>query len=102
MYTQNDERGILQPSPGLEVNDDPIICPALTTSQTRQYTGLINNFLEHPFLLKERRHIATFSQLTAEKAKLFKSNRPPPLRHLLDPNHDDAIQCVHASLKILK
>ena len=97
MYTKNEETGKVQPSPNLEDNDDLIICSALTTSQNRNFTVLVNNFLEHPHLLKEGCHIATFSILmTPEPPTLIKPINASPLRYLLDPNRNDALQCGHA------
>ena len=52
VYTANEVTGLIQPSPDLEDNDDRIIFPALTTTQIRQNTVLINNFLEHTYTLK--------------------------------------------------
>ena len=65
------------PSRNLGDIDDLMICQAITTTQRKQYTVLINNFLEHPFTSEKRCHIATFRILTPEHAKNFK-----PVNHL--------------------
>ena len=56
----NEVTGIMPPYPYLEDNDDPIICPALTTAQKKQCIVFIINFLEHPNALKKECHFATF------------------------------------------
>ena len=68
----------MQPSSDLDDNDDLIICPALTTTQNRQNTVIINNFLEHQCTLKKGCHIAVFSILTPEQAKYIKPDNPSP------------------------
>ena len=102
VHTENEITSIIQTSCDFEDYDDLIICPALTTTQNRQYTVLINNFLEHPYTMKKGCHIATFSILTTEGAKYVKPINPKPLRHLLDTNHDDAIQYINALPQITK
>ena len=64
VYVENEVTGMIQPSAHYEDNDEPSICPALTTTQNRQFTLLINNFLENPYTLKKGCHIAKFSILT--------------------------------------
>ena len=49
IYTQNEVTGIMLLSPDLEDYDNFIICPALTTTQRKQNTVLINNFLGQPY-----------------------------------------------------
>ena len=99
VYTVIEVTGKIQAFPDLEDNDDLIICPALTTTQNRQYTELINNFLEHPYTPKKGCHIATFPILTTKQTKYITPNNPETLRQLLDTNHDDVIQCVNALLQ---
>ena len=53
VYTENEVTGTLQPSFDREDNDDFIICPPLATVQNRQFTVLINNFLEHSSTFKK-------------------------------------------------
>ena len=92
VFTENEVTGIIETSPGLEDNDDFIICPALTTIEKKQFTLLNNIFLEHPYTLKKGCHLATFSKFTPERAKSIKPVNPALLCHLLDTNQDDAIQ----------
>ena len=98
--SENEVRGIIQPSLDLEHNDDLIICPSLTILQNKQFTALINNFLAHPYVLKKGRHISTFSTLTPEQANYIKPNNPALFRHLVDTNDNDAIQHVNAFSKM--
>ena len=102
MYTENDVTGILQAFPYLEDKDDNIICTLLTTTQKRQLTVLINNFLEHLYTLKKGFHIALFSILTPKQAKQIKLFNSESLNRLFDTNYDDAIQYVTALLEIPK
>ena len=81
-------------------NEDLIICPALTTTQNRHYTVLIINFLQQPYTLRNGFHIAIFSILTPKQAKYIKPVKPTTLRHLLNKNHDDAIQYLNTFLKM--
>ena len=99
VYTENEIRGIKQPSPDLEDNDDLIICTELRTTKNRLFTVLINNFMEQLYTLKTGSQIAIFSILTPEQAKYIKPINAAPLRHLLETNHDDAIQYVGDLLK---
>ena len=68
IYTQKEVLGINEPSTVLEDNDDLIICAESTTTHNRHYIVVINNFLEHPFTMKNGCHIASFYILTAEQA----------------------------------
>ena len=52
VYTEIEVKGLLKASPDLEDNNDLIICLALKTTQNRQFTVLINNSLEPPYILK--------------------------------------------------
>ena len=74
----------------------------MITTQNKQNTVLIKNLLEHPYTLKKGCQIATSSILTPEQAKCLKPINPAPLRHLLDTNHDDAIQYVNTICKMPK
>ena len=102
VYKKNEVTVIIHISLDLEGNDDLIICPPLRTTQHKQFTVLINNFLEHTCTVKTGCSIATFSILTPEQAKCIKPIKPAPLRHLLDTNTNHAIQYVKASLKMHK
>ena len=102
VYTVNEVTGKILVSPDLRDNDDLIICPALTTSQRKQYTVLIDNFTEHRYTLKKVSHIATFSILTPEQAKYIETINLAPLHYLLDTNYDYAFQYVNSVLKMPK
>ena len=102
VYTENEVTGILQASRDLEDNDDYIICPALTTTEKKQFTLLNNIFMDHPYTLKKGYHLATFSIFTAERSKYIKPVNPAQLCHLLETNQDDAIQYANASQKTPK
>ena len=91
VYTENVVTGKNQPSHDLQDNDDFNILPSLTTTQNRQFTELINNFLEHPYTLKKGCHISTSPILIPEQVKLVKPVIPAPLHHLVNINQDDAI-----------
>ena len=69
IYTEKEVLGIIEPSTVLEDNGDLIISAESTTTQNRQYIVVIDNFLEHPFTMKNGCHIASFYILTAEQAK---------------------------------
>ena len=84
--------GLIQPSLELEDNDDLTICPVLTNTQNKQFTVFNKNFLEHPYTLKKRCYIATFSLVTPKQPKIIKSVDPAPSLHLLDTKYDYAIQ----------
>ena len=83
--------GAIQHSSDLDEN--------VTTTQGKQNTILIKNFLEHPCTLKRGCYVAAFKLLTPQQVKEIKPVNPAPLHHLLDTNHDDAIQYVNAILK---
>ena len=100
VYTDKEVTGIIQLSPDLEDNDDLIICPALATTQNRHFTLLINNFMEHPYTLKERCHIATFLKLTTQPAIYIKPINAASLRQTSNTNHDNAIQHKNALMKM--
>ena len=100
VYTVKEVTGIIQASLDLEGSDDLIIRPAFKTTQNRFFTVLINDFAEHPHILKKGCQTAIFSILTAKQAKYIEPVNSAPLRHLLDTNHDDAIRYVNAILKL--
>ena len=62
----------------------------------------ISNFLDHPYTLKKGTHIAKFSILTPEQTKHIRLVNPTSVRHLLNNNHDDAIQYINSLLKTSK
>ena len=59
VYTESEEKVIIQPSPDLEGSDGLNLYPALTTTQNRQFTVLIKNFLEQLPTLKKGYQIET-------------------------------------------
>ena len=82
-----------------------MIWPTLTTTQNKQHTILIRNFLEHPYTLKKGSDMAPFPILGPKQAK---NNKPVNLawrRHLQDKNdknHDFSIQLVNKLQKMPK
>ena len=60
------------------------------------------NFLDHPYTLKKGTHIANFSILTLEQRKHIRPFNLTSVRHLLNNNHDDAIQHMNGLLKTLE
>ena len=96
VYTENEVTGSLKPSAHLENCDDLMTCAALTTTQKRQNTVLIKNFLQHPYTLKKVCHIATSSLRTLKQAKYIEPVNPAPMRNLLDTNHVDFIHYIKA------
>ena len=62
----------------------------------------ISNFLDHPYTLKKRTHIANFSILTPEQTKHIRLVNPTSVRHLLNNSHDDAIHYINSLLKTSK
>ena len=97
--TENEVTGEIQASPDLEDKDDLIICPSLTTTQNRQYTVIIENFLKHSYTLKKGYHFSTFSILRPEQANYVRPIHSAPLGQLVDKNHDYAIQYKSALLQ---
>ena len=66
IYTENEATGTFQPSPLLENEEDPLICPAISSSQNNKHMVQISNFLDHPYTLKRGMHIAKFSIMTTD------------------------------------
>ena len=62
----------------------------------------ISNFIDHPYTLKKRTHIANFSILTPEQTKHIRPVNPTSARHLLNNSHDDAIHYINNLLKTSK
>ena len=85
--TKNEVSDLIRTSPDQKDNDDLIMYPALTTTQNRQVTVLINNFVENSHRVKKENYIATIWLLTPEPAKCMKPVNPTLLRRLLDTNH---------------
>ena len=102
IYTDNDATGIIQHSPLLEKDEDLLICPALPSTQNTKHMVQINNFLGHPYTLKNGTHIAKISILTPEQTKHIQRDNPTSVRHLLNNSHDDAIHYINSLLKTSK
>ena len=102
IYTENKATGIFQPSPLLENDEDLLICPAISSTQNNKHMVQIGNFLDHPYTLKKRTHMANFSILTPEQTKHIRPVNPTSVRHLLNNNHDDAIHYINSLLKTSK
>ena len=102
IYTENEATGINQPSPLLETDEDLLICPEISSTQKNKHMVQISNFLDHPYTLKKRMHIANFSILTPEQTKHIRPVNPPSVRHLPNNSHDDAIYYINSLLKTSK
>ena len=98
IYPDNEATGIIQPLPFLENDKDLLICPAIMSTQNNKHMVQISNFLDHPYTLKKGTHMANFSILTPEQTKLIQPVNPTSLRHLLNNNHDDAINYTNSLL----
>ena len=62
----------------------------------------ISIFLDNPYTLKKRTHIANFSILTPEQTKHIQPLNHTSVRHLLNNSHDDAIHYMNSLLKTSK
>ena len=102
IYTDNEATGKIQPSPLLENDEDLLICPALSSTQSNKHMVQISNFLDHPFTLKKGTHIASFSILTLEQTKHIRPVNPTSVRHLMNNSHEDAILYINSLLKTSK
>ena len=101
-YTDNEATRIIQPSPLRENDEDPLICPALSSTQNNKHMVQISNFLDHPYTLKKGTHIAIFLILTPKQTKHIRPVSPTSVRHLLNNNHANAIHYIDSSLKTSK
>ena len=102
IYTDNETKGIFQPSPLMENDEDLLVCPALPSTQNNNNLVQISNFLDQPYILKKETHIANFSILTLEQIEHIRPVNPTSVRHLLNNNHDDAIPYINSLLKTSK
>ena len=102
IYTENEATGIIQPSPLLENDEDLLIRPAILSTQNTKHMAKISNFQDHPYTLKKGTHMANFSIMAPEQTKHIRPVNPTSVRHLLNNNHDDAIQYIKNLLKTLK
>ena len=62
----------------------------------------ISIFLDHPYTLKKKTHIANFLTLTPEQTIHIRPVNPTSVRHLLNNNHDDAIHYIKSLSKASK
>ena len=99
VYTENEATGIFQTSPILENDEDLLICPSISSTQKNKHMVKISNFLDHPYTLKKRTHMATLSILTPEQTIHIRPVNPTSVRHLLNNNNDDAIHYINSLLK---
>ena len=102
IYTANEAKGIIQASPLQEIDEDLIICPALSSTQNNKHMVQISNFLDHPYTFRKGMHIGMFLILTLEQKKHFRPINPTSVRHVLNNNHDEAILYVDSLLKTSK
>ena len=102
IYTDNEETGIIQPSPLLEIDEDLLISPVLLSTQNNKHMVQISDFLDHPYTLKKGTHIANFSMLTPEQTKHIRPVNPISVRHLLNNSHEDANHYINSLLKTSK
>ena len=91
IYTDNEARGIIQPSPILEKDEDILICTALLSAQNNKQMVQDSNFLDHSYRLKKGTHIANFSISTPEQTKHIRPVNLISVRQLLNTNHENAI-----------
>ena len=99
IFTDIETTGIMQPSPHMEIYEDLLICPALSSTQNNKHMVQISTFLDHPCKLKKGTPKANFSILTLERRKHIRRVNLPSVRHLLDNNHDDAIHLINSLFK---
>ena len=102
IYTENEATGIIQPSPILKNEEDLLICPAISSTQSNKHMVQISNFLDHPYTLKKGPHLANFSIMTLEQTKHIRPVNLTSVGHLLNNNHDDAIHYINSFLKTSK
>ena len=76
IYTDNEATGIIQPSPLLENDEDLLICPAISSTQSKKHMVQINNFLDHPYTLQKGTHMANFLILTPKQTKHIRPVNP--------------------------
>ena len=82
IYTDNGATEIIQPSPFLDNDEDLLICPTLSSTQNNKHMVQISVFLDHPYTLKKRTHIANFSISTPEQTRHIRPVNPTSVRYL--------------------
>ena len=65
--TDNEATGIIQPPPHLENDEYLLILPVIWSTQHNKHMVQISSFLDHPYTLKKRTHMANFLILTPEQ-----------------------------------
>ena len=68
------------------------------SKKNHHYMVQINNFQDYPYTLDRTTHIANYSIVTPEQMNYIQSIDPASIGHLLDNNHDDALQYVKSLL----
>ena len=94
IHTDREATGIFQPSSLLENDKALIICPTLSSTQTNKHMVQISISLDHPFTIKNGTPKASFSILIPEQTEHIGPVKFTSVRHLLNNNHDDAIQYI--------
>ena len=102
IYTDNEPIRKSQHSAFLENDEDLLICPAFSSTQTNIHTVKISNFLHHPYTLKQGTQVANFSILTPKQTKHNSPVNPTSVTHLLSNNYDDAIHYIYSLSKTSK
>ena len=97
--SEREVNGTLQPTLYIQSNHELNICPATKSRKNHQYILQLNNFRNYPYTLRKATHLANLSILTPDQTKYIQPIDPAPVRHILDNNHDDALQCVNSFLK---
>ena len=98
----NGAKIIIPPSPILEIDEDLLICPALSSTHSNKHMVQISIFLDRPYTLKKGMHKANFSILTPEQIKHIRQVNLTSVWHLLNNIHDDAIHYINSLLKTSK
>ena len=98
-YTENAVTGILQPSELLNEENDITFCAAIVTLNERTTSIHVNNFIDQPYKLQKKMHIANFSVMTPEQMKHVGPIDPVSTWHLLKENEEDAIHYISRLLK---
>ena len=101
-YTDKEATGIIQPSSLLEIDEDVLICPALSSTQNNKHMIQISNFRDNSYTLKKDTHLANLLILAPEQTKHIRPFNSTSKRHLLNNNHDDAIHYITTLLKTSK
>ena len=86
IHTDIEATGIIQTSPLLKTDEDPLNCPAFSTTQNNKQMVQVSSFTEYPFTLKRRLQVANFSTLTTEQTKHTKLVNPIAVPHLFNNN----------------